>query len=60
MDDQRDEQNPELPADPKVITNRAFTKDGEFQAACAAAGVEPTKRQASKYRRKMGAAYNAR
>ncbi len=33
--------------------------DKTFQAACAAASVKPTKRQASKWRRKMGAAYNA-
>lgn len=31
----------------------------QFRAACEKAGVEPTRRQASKYRRKTGKAYAA-
>ena len=41
-------------------TNKSFTSDPEFIAACARAGVEPTARQASKYRNGKGAAFNAR
>jgi len=41
-------------------TNKAFAKeDTTFQAACEQAGVQPTARQASKYRMKRGAAYKA-
>lgn len=40
------------------LTNRAFKdKNTDFNAACAAAHVEPTKRQASKFRNKKGLAY---
>ena len=43
------------------VFNREFAKtDEQFKAACEKAGVQPTPRQASKYRRKMGRAYNAR
>lgn len=39
-------------------TNRNFAdKDKEFFHACCEAGIPPTKRQASKYRNKMGKAY---
>jgi len=38
-------------------TNRDFAeKNGTFIAACGEAGVEPTKRQAAKYRKGRGAA----
>lgn len=39
------------------MTNREFTKDENFIKCCEMANVKPTKRQASKYRRKMGLAY---
>lgn len=39
------------------VSNHQFAKDnGKFRAACEAAGVEPTPRQASKWRRGMGSA----
>lgn len=42
----------------KRIDNREFAKvDGKFLQACEKANVSPTKRQASKYRRKVGLAY---
>lgn len=40
------------------MTNKEFAKtDGKFRDACAEVNIDPTKRQASKYRRKMGKAY---
>lgn len=40
------------------ISNAAFAKaDQAFQSACQKAGIEPTPRQASKWRRKTGLAY---
>ena len=39
------------------MTNREFSKDKEFIKCCEIAKVIPTKRQASKFRRKMGLAY---
>lgn len=39
------------------MTNRDFAKTKGFMEACVKAGIEPTTRQASKYRRKMGVAY---
>ncbi len=43
------------------VTNRMFARDNEkFKAACDKAGVEPTGRQASKYRNKKGRAYKAK
>lgn len=40
------------------MTNREFAaKTDSFKASCDAAGVYATKRQASKYRAKRGAAY---
>jgi hypothetical protein len=43
------------------MDNRTFSvTDGEFLAACVRAHVEPTKRQASKYRNKKGRAWKAR
>lgn len=35
------------------------TGDAAFRAACEAAGIPPTTRQASKYRRKAGLAWSA-
>ena len=41
-------------------TNTEFAaNDGAFRKACQKAGVEPSRRQASKFRRKMGRAYRA-
>lgn len=37
--------------------NRVFALQAEFLAACKRAGVNPTKRQASKFRRRIGLAY---
>lgn len=39
------------------MNNRQFSKDKEFIESCKRARVEPTKRQASKFRRKTGLAY---
>lgn len=40
------------------ITNVEFAKTNQaFRFACEVAGIEPTERQASKYRRKTGLAY---
>jgi hypothetical protein len=45
--------------DPNRQTDREFAeKNGKFREACEAAGVKPTKRQAAKFRRKIGSAYN--
>lgn len=42
-------------------SNAAFAeKDSGFRDACEKAGIPPTKRQASKYRRGFGMAYNAK
>lgn len=42
------------------VTNREFSEvDTKFREACKAAGVQPTKRQASKYRRGLGSAFKA-
>lgn len=42
------------------MTNKEFAaQDQKFRAACVAAGVEPTARQASKYRNKQGLAYQS-
>lgn len=42
------------------IPNSVFAKtDESFQKKCENAGVQPTRRQASKYRRKFGSAYAA-
>ena len=43
------------------VTHRDFAeKVGSFRSACEKAGVEPTKRQASRYRRGVGSAYASR
>jgi len=45
----------------KYVTNREFFKtDKQFIAACADMRIDPTKRQASKFRRKEGTAYKGR
>lgn len=42
------------------MTNLEFSKAVEhFKEACGKVGLEPTKRQASKYRRHKGKAYKA-
>lgn len=38
-------------------TNRQVAAETHFQKVCAQAGVNPTKRQASKFRRHMGRAW---
>lgn len=40
----------------KRITNAEFTKNDLFRTRCLVAKIQPTKRQASKYRRNMGLA----
>jgi hypothetical protein len=44
----------------KMLTNQDFTKNPLFAAACDLANCRPTKRQASKFRRKTGLAYDQR
>jgi len=45
-------------AEVPAVTNAKFaTIDKLFKAACSLAGVEPTTRQAAKYRNKKGSAY---
>lgn len=45
----------------KRLTNRQFTEENKlFRKLCLLAEVEPTKRQASKYRREQGAAFKGR
>jgi len=41
----------------KKITNKEFTNDMFFIECCNEAGIKPTDRQASKFRRGMGIAY---
>ena len=42
------------------LTNRKFAKEDEkFQEACMNAEIQPTTRQASKYRNQKGKAYKA-
>lgn len=46
---------------PYAQTNAQFAAENDtFKQACATAGVEPTKRQASKFRRGMGQAWRAK
>lgn len=42
------------------ITNKQFTEDEHFKDCCINAAVEPTMRQASKFRNKKGLAYKNR
>ena len=45
----------------KRVTNAEFaSNDTGFQDACEKAGIKPTARQASKWRRKKGKAYKAK
>ena len=46
--------------DSNAIVNSDFVKNEEFIEACKKAGVEPTARQAGKYQRKTGTAYQHR
>jgi hypothetical protein len=46
---------PEVKIEP---TNKEYSKREDFIALCVAANVEPTTRQASKFRLKKGKAYN--
>jgi len=39
------------------VTNKQFTEDDYFRSCCKRANIEPTARQASKFRRKQGSAY---
>jgi len=39
------------------ITNKQFTEDEHFKNCCIKAAIEPTIRQASKFRNKKGLAY---
>ena len=39
-------------------TNRQFAGNEDFKLFCGIADIKPTKRQASKYRMKKGAAFN--
>tara|TARA_Y100000034_G_scaffold130756_1_gene189991 strand:- start:67 stop:324 length:258 start_codon:yes stop_codon:yes gene_type:complete len=41
-------------------TNRQFSSEDGFIKACEKIGIKPTKRQASKFRRKEGKAYDNR
>jgi len=46
------------PAEYPTVTNTKFAEvDKVFNASCSHAGVQPTPRQASKYRNKKGSAY---
>ena len=42
------------------VTNHQLSKRQDFIEACKKAGIEPTVRQASKFRRQFGSAYAAR
>ncbi len=43
------------------MTNREFAaQDAQFRKACEVVGLEPTRRQASKWRNKQGLAYQSR
>ena len=42
------------------ITNKKFTEDKFFIVCCEKASVNPTMRQASKFRNKKGSAYKVR
>ena len=45
--------------DKKKVTNAEFTKEDKvFLGSCQKVGIEPSRRQASKYRNKKGQAYN--
>jgi hypothetical protein len=44
----------------KRVTNNMFSADANFERACERAGVEATKRQASKFRLGKGSAFKYR
>jgi hypothetical protein len=44
----------------RADANKTTLESGNFKKACERAGVEPTKRQASRWNRKCGAAYARR
>jgi len=44
----------------KRVTNKQFIDDDYFKVCCVRANIEPTARQASKFRRKIGIAYKFR
>ena len=44
----------------EVVTNKKFSEDGFFKACCEKAGIEPTMRQASKFRMEKGSAFKVR
>ncbi len=56
----RDQKNWKYEKKAPTMTHAEFLKNDTFQAACSRAQVQPTTRQASKYRRGMGAAYKMR
>lgn len=41
----------------RYIQNKEILNSKDFKTACKKVGIKPTKRQASKYRRKKGLAY---
>lgn len=45
------------PAEAPKVTNKKFSENKLFQKACTLAGVEPTARQASKFRNGKGLAF---
>jgi len=40
-----------------MVTNKEFSMNSTFAKACRECDLEPSKRQASKYRRKIGKVY---
>jgi len=42
---------------PGVVTNKQFSESESFKNSCATAGVQPTKRQAGKFRNRQGKVY---
>lgn len=44
----------------RAAANRATMESKVFKSACAVVGIEPTKRQASKWNKKSGLAWNRR
>lgn len=50
-----------MPRPKGIMTNKKFSKEDElFKTACEIANVEPTKRQASKFRNQKGLAWECR
>jgi hypothetical protein len=45
------------PKKQKIVTNRQFSETKGFMDACSKVGIEPTQRQASKFRMGKGIAY---